>query len=163
MSVFDVAKEAKLDAIGRVHKHVSVPVVVDGATGVGFGSAVLEPLPVGKILGLATVATITVTAGESGMTATWQGDVSLGTTAADDGTLTAGDVDIIASTALGAATAGVSPTVSAENATPAIIDNSAGDLAVRINLLVDDAAIDEDGVECVVDVEIGMAYVQLTG
>ena len=132
------------DAIGIE----SVPIVIDGATGVGFGSAPVGGFPVGQILMQGARANISVVGAgsQAGLVDTWSGDYSVGSTPADDGTLTAGDIDIIGSTAIGPAVAEVAPAVEATNITTVLLDNSAGDLEVNVNVLVDDANISADGV-----------------
>lgn len=119
---------------------------VDGATGVGFGTVPLIGFPQGNILLLGIVSYIGLSTTSTDVTATFSGDYGIGTTPADDGTLSAGDVDLIASTALGPATARVIATVRAANAVQAIIDNTAGDLEMNLNVLIDDADISADDV-----------------
>lgn len=123
----------------------ALAIAVAGATGVGFGSAVVADLPEGNILLLGAVATLQFTGPASGALATFDGDFGIGSTPASDATLTGADVDVIASTAIGAATASVSPVVRATNATQVILDNTAGDLELNLNLLIDDASISADG------------------
>lgn len=118
---------------------------VDGLTGVGFGGSQIPfAFPEGFVVLLAAKAVVNLTATTGNITATFDGDVAVGTTVAGDGTLTGADVDILPSTALGAATASVSPTVTPVNVTAAEIDNSANDVALYFNVLIDDAAIDAD-------------------
>lgn len=121
----------------------AVALSIVGASGIGFGSVVIRGLPEGNILLLGAVcnAQFTKSAADANATATFDGDFGIGTTPASDATITGGDVDIIASTALGAATAGLSPALRATNAAQAILDNTAGDLELNLNLLIDDAAI----------------------
>lgn len=153
--------------IAAVIQKIRVPidhtVTVDGATGVGFGTVVVAGLPEGNILFLGAVsyATVTKAAGATGITATFDGDYSIGTTATADATITGTDANVIASTALGAATAGVSPTARGANATSAVFDNTDGSLELNLNLLIDDAAISANDQDVVVTGSILLSYVVL--
>lgn len=124
-------------------------VTVDGATGVGFGSVAINGLPEGHLLFVGARADLTLTESSASVTDTFQGDIGIGTTPADDATISGADVDIIASTAIPAATAGVA-TVSANNVTPAVLDNSDASGEINLNILIDDANISADGVEVTV-------------
>lgn len=124
---------------------------VDGLTGIGFGSAVIGNLPEGNLLfqGAVVYMTFAGSGSDADLVDTWQGDFSVGTTPADDGTLTAGDVDILASTPLVAATAEVSPRTriaSLDADVGVILDNTDRSLELNLNLLIDDADIGADGV-----------------
>ena len=140
-------------------------ITVDGATGVGFGTAVAADLPAGNILLLGAVAYLAFTGPTSAsLDDDWAGDYGVGTTPASDATLTGADIDIIGSTALAAATAEVSPRtrgvgVTATNA--AILDNTDGSLEINVSLLVDDANIGADGLAFTADGEIFLSYVVL--
>lgn len=135
---------------------------VDGASGVGFGSLQLGVLPEGNILLLgAKIESMVVTGPGTGHTATWSGDFGVGSTAASDGTITAGDVDVIASTAIGPAVANVSPSTDGQNATVAFIDATAGNVGVYLNMLVDDLDISADGVAFSVTGEFWIVYTVL--
>ena len=137
-------------------------ITIDGATGVGVGTAVIAGLPEGNILLLGAVVYASVSGPtDAGLVDTWEGDFGIGTTPADDATITAGDVDVIASTALAAATAEVSPRTRAVNAGQSIIDNTAGDLELNLNVLVDDDDISADGIACTADGEVRLCYVVL--
>ncbi len=138
---------ARAPALGGGLVNLNIPltalaITVAGTSGVGFGSAVIRGLPQGNLLLLGAVCNVRFTHGaDANATATFDGDFAVGTTPASDGTVTGQDVDIIPNTALGAATANLSPALRATNATQAIIDNTAGDLELNLNLLIDDAAI----------------------
>lgn len=135
---------------------------VVGASGVGFGSAVLGDLPAGNILLLGAVSYLRVTNADADAQATFDGDYSIGTTATADVTLSGTDVNIIPSTALGAATAGVSPVVrGASTAAPAILDNTDGSLEVNVNLLIDDANISGTA-DMTLDGHVVISYVVLS-
>lgn len=117
--------------------------IADGAP--GYGTAVISGLPEGNILVLGAVMNVQFTAGAGGMSDTWDGDFSLGSAADADGSLAAGEVDLIASTATVQAVAGVSSGNRGATATAIaglILDNTQGDLELNLNLIVDDADID---------------------
>lgn len=151
---------ARQDVVKQVVKVNKLAIQVDGATGVGFGSAVIGGLPEGNILFLGAVAYMQFTkaASATGIEATFDGDYGIGTTPASDATITGTDVDIIASTALGAATAGVSPRARGTNATQAIFDNTDGSLELNLNLLIDDANISADDQDLTVSGELYIVY-----
>lgn len=151
---------ARQDVVKQVVKVNKLAIQVDGATGVGFGSAVIGGLPEGNILFLGAVAYMQFTkaASATGIQATFDGDYGIGTTPASDATITGTDVDIIASTALGAATAGVSPRARGTNATQAIFDNTDGSLELNLNLLIDDANISADDQDLTVSGELYIVY-----
>ena len=88
----------------------------------------------------------------------WQGDYAVGTTPADDGTLSGADVDIIPSTALAAATAEASPRTRGANATSAIFDNTDGSLELNLSVLVDDVNIGANGLAFLANGEVDLAY-----
>lgn len=139
---------------------------VDGATGVGFGSMIAGGFPEGNVLfmGAACNLQFAGSGADAGLVDTWQGDFAVGTTPASDGTLTAGDVDILPSTALAAATAEVSPLTEARSADAAnahIFDNTDGSLEVNLNLLIDDANISADDVPITVTGFVSIAYCML--
>lgn len=139
---------------------------IDGATGVGFGSAVIGGLPEGNILFLGAIAYMQVSGpgGDAGLVDTWEGDYGVGTTPASDGTITAADVDLIESTALAAATAEVSPRTRANHLladTGQILDNTDGSLEINVNVLIDDASISADDIACTLDGEVYLSYIML--
>jgi hypothetical protein len=123
----------------------SKTIEVDGATGVGFGAVVLGGLPVGNILFLGAVSYVQLTKlSAAGVQDTFDGDYSIGTAPTADATLAAGDIDLIPSTPLGAATAGVSPRVRATHTAAiagTVYDNTDGSLELNLNVLIDDANI----------------------
>lgn len=122
--------------------------VADGAP--GNGTAVIRGLPQGNLMFFGALAYATFTKVSGSVTDTFDGDFSVGTVATADTDLSdTGEADIIASTPMGAATAGVSPRIRAVTANTSgvltnnvtIIDNTAGDLELNLNVLIDDAAI----------------------
>lgn len=119
----------------------AVAISVAGTSGVGWGTAVIGDLPEGNILFLGAIAYLQFTSADTDVTTTYDGDYSIGTAPTADATLSGSEVDIIPSTALGAATARLSPVVRGANATQVMLDNTDGALEINLNLLIDDAAI----------------------
>lgn len=117
-----------------------------GATGVGFGYVAIGALPQGNLLLLGAVAYLRFNKnGDSDIQDAFDGDYSVGTVGTVD--VDVADTDeasLIPSTALGAATAGLSPVVrgaSTDALGGGIIDNTANDKSVILNLLIDDTNI----------------------
>jgi len=138
----------------------------DGATGVGFGSLVIGDFPAGNILLLGAIAYMQFSGPTSGdLVDTWEGDYGIGTTPASDATITAGDVDMVPSTALAAAVAEISPRTRGVNATGAltgqIFDNTDDSLELNLNLLIDDVDIAADGIVMTVNGELHLAYIAM--
>jgi hypothetical protein len=141
----------------------AVPVDVSAVTtGVGWGTVVIGDFPEGNILILGTVANLQFTATGTNATTTFDGDFSIGTTPTADATLSGTDANIIASTALGAATARVSPVVRGALGTPFMVDNTDGSLEMNLNVLIDAANITDDStVPVLVTGEVYIAYILL--
>jgi hypothetical protein len=170
-----MGKGLKRSLSGAVSTHViikdlikvsAVSLTVAGASGVGFGSIAAGDFPQGNILFLGCVAYMTFTGPISGsLSDTWAGDYGVGTTPASDGTITVGDVDIVSSTALAAATAEVSPrTRGVQNdgsLAGVMFDNTDDSLEINLNLLIDDADISADGIIMSCTGEIFISYVVL--
>lgn len=159
-------KHAKPQNLGVVKQRVAVralAIQVDGATGVGFGTAVLGGLPQGNILLLAAAAYLQFTKASTatGIQATFDGDYAVGTTATADATLSGTDVNIVASSALGAATGGVSPMARGVGSTSSMVDNTDGSLELNLNLLIDDANISADDQDLTVTGIVDVAYIVL--
>lgn len=126
----------------RIDKTIAVSAV---SSAVGFGTGVIGDFPEGNVLFLGAVSYLTFTGPTSADLAdTWDGDYSIGTAPTADVTLSGAEVNIIGSTALGAATAEVSPKVRGALTTAAIFDNTDGSLELNLNLLVDAANIADD-------------------
>lgn len=125
----------------------SVPLTVT-ATGdaVGFGTAAIGELPEGNIVLLAAIAYVRFSGSgvDANLTATWEGDYSIGSAPTTDVTLSGTEVDIIASTAIPAATAEVSPIVQSNNVTAVVINNTDGSREINLNVLIDAAHITDD-------------------
>jgi hypothetical protein len=139
----------------RVNK---LAITTSGATGVGFGTAVLGDLPQGNILLLGAMAYLQFTKDSAGTIATFDGDFSIGSAPTADATLNGSEVDIIPSTALGAATASVSPVVRGSNATQVMLDNTDDSLELNLNLLMDDASVSADAQAFTVDGVVELCY-----
>lgn len=141
-------------------------VTVDGATGEGWGTSVVTGLPQGNLMLFGAVSYLQFTGPTSvNLDDDWEGDYGLGTTPADDATITAGDVDIAPSTAIAAATLEASPITRANQPDGSICgvvhDNTAGTLELNLNLLIDDANIGADGIDVTVNGEVYLAYAML--
>lgn len=136
-----------------------------GSTGVAvFDTAVLSGLPEGNLLLLGSVANLTFSGSgaDANLVDTFNGDFSLGTTPADDNTLSAADVDIVASTAMAAAVAEVSGPNRAANAAQAIIDNTDGAAELNLNVLLDaDQVTNAETSVVTVDGTVDIAYIVL--
>lgn len=132
----------------------NVTVSVDGASGVGWGTAVIGGLPQGNILLLGAIAYLEFDAPASGIVADWDGDYSIGSAPTADATLNGSEVDIIPSTATTQAVSTVAPRTRGSNATQVMLDNTDGSLELNLNLLVDDADISADDVLIVANGEV---------
>ncbi len=140
----------------------ALPVSVDGLTGVGFGSAVIGALPEGNILMLGAVAYVALLGPTSAnLVDAFDGDFGIGSTPASDGTIDAGDVDIIASTTLPQAVAEAVARTRGVNAVQAMLDNTANALEINLSILVDDADIDADGIIIAATGDLWLAYIML--
>lgn len=139
------------------------PIQVNGLTGVGWGTTVVGDLPDGNILFLGATAYLQFTkaAAASGIQAAFDGDYSIGSAPTADAALAGAEVDIVPSSALGAATAGVSPVARGANATQVMLDNTDGSLELNLNLLIDDANISADAQDLTVSGVIDLAYIVL--
>ena len=152
------------DIIRQAIRVNNLPITtVNGATGVGYATAVLGELPEGNILFLGAVSYLQFTkaASASGIAATFDGDYSIGSAPTADATLSGAEIDIVPSTALGAATAGVSPVARGANATQAMLDNTDNSLELNVNLLIDDANISADTQALTVSGVVHLAYIVL--
>jgi hypothetical protein len=139
--------------------------VAAASTAVGFGTAVIGDFPAGNILFLGAVSYLRFTTADTDLTATFDGDYSIGTAPTADVTLSGSEVDVIPSTALGAATARVSPVArgaSAAAQTGVIFDNTDGSLELNLNLLIDAASIaDDTSATLTVDGVVYVSYIVL--
>jgi len=136
------------EAITKIKLPINHVITVT-ATGVaiGFGSVVLGGLPEAYLKVLSVAVKVQFSGPTSAdLTDTFDGDFGVGTTPASDATITDSDVDLVASTALGAATAEVSPILTVANGVDLVLDNTANDLEINLNLLIDAANIVDDAV-----------------
>ncbi len=161
------AKKSNLAIVKQTFKVKDSSLSVDGATGVGFGTSVIGDLPEGNILFLGAVSYLQFSSAAAGITATFDGDYSIGTVpTADTDVSDAGEANIIPSTALGAATAKVSPIVrgtqSDGSLAGVVLDNTDGSLELNLNLLIDDAAISADDVIVLANGTVTVSYVVLS-
>lgn len=131
-------------------KRIVCPIVAKTATITDPGSAnapftlVVGELPEGNILVHGAIAYLQLTRGDTDITTTFTGNVALGSAPTADATLNGSEVDLIASTAITAATSGVSATKRYSNATPVMLDNTDGSLEINLNGFIADAAISAD-------------------
>lgn len=111
----------------------------------GHGTAVLRGLPEGNICLLGAVVNVSLEAGAGGIIGAWIGNFAIGSAPSVDATALATDkADVISSTALAAAAAGVSPkTRGASTPTEAgtVFDNTAGTLELNLNVTLPDASL----------------------
>jgi hypothetical protein len=152
---------ASQDVVRQTIALSGVALTTTGLTGIGFGTKVIGDLPEGNILLLGAVAYLQFTKSSAGTIATFDGDVAIGSAPTADNALAGAEVDIIPSTALNAATAGVSPVVRATNATQVMLDNTDGSLELNLNLLLDDASVSADGQNFTVSGAVYLAYIVL--
>lgn len=144
-----------------IFKMKALALLTTGTSGVGFGTVVIGDFPQGNLLFLGAVAYVKLTTADSDVIATFDGDFSIGTAATADATLSGSEVDLIPSTALGAATAGVSPNVRATHTaavTGTVYDNTDGSLEANLNVLIDDASISGAG-SFTVDGYVVLSYI----
>ncbi len=136
---------------------------VAGASGVGFGSLVIGDFPEGNIVFLGATAYLQFTGPTSGSLGdTWAGDYGVGTIPASDGTIAAGDIDLINTTALAAATAEASPRTRGVHV-PGDVgethDNTDNSLEINLSLLVDNADISANDIIFTVNGVVQLAYI----
>lgn len=155
----------KQEIIKQTLKVKDLPITVAGLTGVGWGTAVLGDFPQGNIMLLGAVGYMQFLTASANVTATFDGDYAIGTTPTADATISGTDANIIPSTALGAATAKLSPRARGVQADGAfcgtVFDNTDGSLELNLQLLVDDANIDANGVAFTANGVLEIAYIVL--
>jgi hypothetical protein len=135
-----------------------------GASGVGFGTAVIGDLPEGNILFLGALANLSVTKLDAGTVATFTPTVALGTAPTADATLSAAEVDLIPATALTIAVAGVTPigrVASAVAVAGTIYDNTDGAMELNLNMTLPDLDVSADDQDFLVNGEVYLAYIPL--
>lgn len=144
-------------AVGDIHSTTitmnGVLVTVGNTTGVSFGGTKLIDFPAGRIqvmgayqsgitFGLTNAGNLTP------ITSAMGGDVSFGTTAPTDGTLTGADVDIVPSASIDPISGGCAISRLAASAT---FDGTTTAIDVFVNVLIDDADVG-DGASDVLEV-----------
>lgn len=122
---------------------LEVTVTAGASTAKGFGTVVLGDFPEGNILFMGGISYLQFSTTDTDAITTWDGDYSLGTTATADTTLDSTDVNLIASSPIGAATARVSPVARGASAADAseVFDNTDGSLEINLNVITDDDSI----------------------
>lgn len=123
----------------RIKLALNEALTFTGSTGVAvFATKIIDLLPEGNLLYLGGVSNLTFTGPTSANLANdFQGDYAIGTSPTADTTLNGAEVNLIASTAIPAATNEVIANVRATNAAQAILDNTDGSMEVNLNVLLD--------------------------
>lgn len=150
--------------VTKIRLSLNEAMTFTGSTGVVVGqTAVIAGLPEANILILGAVANLTFTGPTSANLADdFQGDFALGSTPIDDATIGGADADIIASTAIAAATAEVSAANRATTAAQSIIDNTDGSGELNLNVLLDaDEVTDGEDVVVTVTGTVDVAFITL--
>lgn len=135
----------------------------------GTGSEPFLQLPEGNILVLGAAASLAFKTDSADVEADFEGDFAVGTAANVDQDLTdAGEFNILPATAIPAATAGATGPVRAASAPGAdmlhglILDNTAGDALLYLNLMIDNADFAPSGeAEVLVNGFVSLALVVL--
>ena len=122
--------------------------MADEAGVVAYGSLKIADMPEGVITFLGGVCDLDLTKSSAGVNADWDGDIGVGTAAADNSaTLSGTEQNIVTATATPQAVAGVT-TGNAHGGTPATIDGTSTAADVYLNVLVDDADHDVTSTPC---------------
>ena len=174
------------EQLTREGKYVILPVevrnkvinVAAAGAAIGFGTGVIGALPKGRLafIGAASAFTFSaLTTGTGNVTATFNGDYSVGTVANANVDLAGlGEDNIIDGEAAGATSGVIGPAVakvtpvsngaSAAATKAVIIDNSAGNLNLNLNILLDAADItDSTSVDLTVNGTLVAAFINLDG
>lgn len=152
---------------GVIQVPADTTMTITGASGNGWGTAVIGDFPAGNILLLGCVGYLQFagSGSDADLSDTWVGDYAVGTTATADATLGTTDADIVPSTAIAAATAEVSPRTRGTQADGAlagqVFDNTDDSLEINVNLSIDDAGIAGDDSVITVTGELFINYVVL--
>lgn len=136
-------------------------VINDGAP--GWGTAVIRGLPQGNILFLGAVANLFFTKEDADIVDAFDGDASIGSAPTADNSLSGSEVDIVPSTALPQAVAGVTPLArlaSTDTEGGVVLDNTDGSLELNLNVLVDDADISAAS-SMIVEGSLHMSFIML--
>lgn len=135
------------------------------AAGVGFGNVALATFPEGNVLFLGAVGNLRFSAlgaNATNVIATWAGNYAVGSAVDADGTLSGNEVNLVGSTVIAAATARVSPFARGTGATQVVLDNTAKNTNMILNVLVNAADItDATSVTLTVEGTLYIAYLML--
>lgn len=157
--------DAQRQELVKVDIPVRGLVVNVAATGIniGFGTSVIQGLPEGNLLFLGALANLRFSGpvgGSANLVDTWNGDFSIGSAPTADNVLSGAEVDLVPSTAVGPATAEVSPVTRGANAGAVMFDNTDGSLELNLNVLIDAADIvDDTNVNLTVDGVVHLAFI----
>lgn len=131
---------------------VNTPVVMaDNAGVVAYGSLKVMDMPEGLMAFAGAVMDLAITKSSAGVIDTWDGDIALGTTAADNSAaLAATEQDLIPTTATPQAVAGATTGDAKSTSTEAfkLLDGTSAAKDVYLNVLVDDTDHDVTGTPC---------------
>lgn len=119
---------------------VALTLTAAGA-GVGFGNVKMYDFPQGHIYIIGAVSDLTITSADADLADAWDGDIALGTTADDNGTLAGTEVNIIPSTTTPQATAKATTGDAVSTATEHAIIDGTTSFDLYLNLLADAADI----------------------
>lgn len=113
-----------------------------GAAG-AWGTVVLEGIPQGNMVLLGAMLYATLTKGDANIIDAFTGNISLGSAATADATLSGSEVDLIPSTAVATGVAGVSANnraASTATQNGLVVDATAGTTKFNLNVIVPDAS-----------------------
>ncbi len=151
-----------------VIKNKTVTLTEDAGGQPAWATLQVGDFPEGNILFLGAVSyfQFSGTGSDGDLVDTWEGDYGVGTTPSTDDTtpLATTKEDIIATVAIAAATAEVSPktrSVSADGEAGVLYDNTDGSLELNLNVLVDAADITGDDSVLTISGELYIAYIVL--
>jgi hypothetical protein len=133
--------------VGSVNQSIitlaSTPVTVANTTGSSFGGVKIYDFPAGRILVLGVTADLSFDWSATDIVATGSGDFSLGTTITEDATLNGTEVDLLPLTGLlDPFVAGVG-TGKGALAASAQFDGTATAVDANLNIIIDDADVDD--------------------
>ncbi len=151
-----------------VVKAKTVVLTEDAGGQPAWATLIVGDFPEGNVLflGAASYFTFSGSGADADLGDTWAGDYGVGTTPSIDDTdpLATTFEDIIATVAIAAATAEVSPRtrgVSTDGEAGVMYDNTDGSLELNLNILVDAADITGDDSVLTIDGELYIVYVVL--
>lgn len=123
-------------------KNLTIPITDPGGAA-GYGNVAASfRLPEGNILVHGVVAQLVISSADADVSATWGGNIAMGTTATVDSVLTGTDVNLVQSTVISAAVGKVSPLIRATSAIAQsgnILDNTSNTVVPYFNMSVLDA------------------------